>query len=136
MENCEEINKSMQAYKKRMYETMYDTMSKEELVNKMIEMEEKINIRNSIKTDSFWISKYDSLNCNLYMLSHDLVREHEYLQRDVYNLTAHNKVLINMIVRLSNKPSEEVMKEISRTYLEMIKNEDFKEEKRKASQDR
>lgn len=130
MENCEQINKAMQEYKKRMYEVMYDTMSKEELVNKMIEMEERINIRNAIKTDSFWISHYDSLNCNLYMLSHDLVREHEYLQRDVYNLTAHNKVLISMLIMSSSKPKEEIMGEISRTYLEVIKNEDIhKDEK-------
>ena len=125
MENNKEINDAMYAYKKRMYETMYDTMSKEELVNKMIEMEDRINIRNSIKVDSSWISHYYSLSCNLYMLSSELVREHEYLQRDVYNLTTHNKILLNMVMRLSNKPSEEIFGEISRLYLEEMKNADI-----------
>lgn len=125
MENNKEINDAMYAYKKRMYETMYDTMSKEELVNKMIEMEDRINIRNAIKVDSSWISHYYSLSCNLYMLKSELVREHEYLQRDVYNLTAHNKILINMVMRLSDKPSEEVFGEISRLYLEEMKNADI-----------
>lgn len=125
MENNKEINDAMYAYKKRMYETMYDTMSKEELVNKMIEMEDRINIRNAIKVDSSWISHYYSLSCNLYMLRSELVREHEYLQRDVYNLTAHNKILLNMVMRLSDKPSEEVFGEISRLYLEEMKNADI-----------
>lgn len=125
MENNKEINDAIYAYKKRMYETMYDTMSKEELVNKMIEMEDRINIRNAIKVDSSWISHYYSLSCNLYMLKSELVREHEYLQRDVYNLTAHNKILLNMVMRLSDKPSEEVFGEISRLYLEEMKNADI-----------
>ena len=125
MENNKEINDAMYAYKKRMYGTMYDTMSKEELVNKMIEMEDRINIRNAIKVDSSWISHYYSLSCNLYMLKSELVREHEYLQRDVYNLTTHNKILLNMVMRLSDKPSEEVFGEISRLYLEEMKNEEI-----------
>lgn len=123
MENSERINKAILDTKKRMYGIMYDTLSKEEIVNKMIEMEDRVNIRNAIKTDSFWISKYDSLNCNLYMLSKELVREHQYLQQDVYNLTAHNKVLISMLIMSSSKPKEEIMGEISRAYLEVMEND-------------
>lgn len=118
MEN--NVNKAMQEYKKSMYEVMYDTRSKEEIVNKMLEMEDRINIRDAIKTDSFWISEYDSLNCNLYMLKSELVREHQYLQQDVYNLTAHNKVLIDMIMKLSKEPKEEILKKINELYLEEI----------------
>ena len=119
MENNKQINQAMFDYKKRMYELM----DKEQLIEKILEYEDRVNIREAIKVDSHWISKYDSLASNLYLLKSQLVREHEYLQKDVYNLTAHNRILVNMVINLSKKPREEVIGEISKLYLEAMSDE-------------
>lgn len=64
------------------YREILSRQSNEELIEEIMRLKKELNTREAIKADSQWISQYDSLNKNLYLLNNDLVKDNQFLKEE------------------------------------------------------